>query len=459
MSFFLILKKCLDAFKVESELNLAYLYGEKSKVINKLQLKKKFSGPFFQFFIFLFYTIKKLSFLNSKKSNKFIYAYVESNNQYTSISGTIIKFIEKNYEIHLINESFVQIDEKLKKYSKPIQINFKLFCVILLLFVLKAPLLYINLKKLSNYKEISYFINQFYMSYFYLPYFLDQLCKYKPQFVLMSNDINVSCRSLKLAAEILNIKTVYLQHGSISTLFPPLGHNYVFLDGQASLDIYHKNEIDNSLNLKKNSERHIFLSGNKRKLIKLDLNKKDQIGIAINRLDDLEIFEKICFELINLGFKVRIRFHPGTSNSIKNKFINTFKNKPFFRCKDSNKESISDFFGNLCCLISGESGIHLEAAICGVVPIYYKTKADFYDMFGFIKYGIAYEANKAKEIVSIVNKIKLNKLKVNKSAVKYFSSTFLTEWQGREDELVANHILSISKNIDPKKLYGYYCLK
>ena len=73
---------------------------------------------------------KKLSFLNSKKSNKFIYAYVESNNQYTSISGTIIKFIEKNYEIHLINESFVQIDEKLKKYSKPIQINFKLFCVI-----------------------------------------------------------------------------------------------------------------------------------------------------------------------------------------------------------------------------------------------------------------------------------------------------------------------------------------
>jgi len=459
MSFFLILKKCLDAFKVESELNLAYLYGKKSKVINKLQLKKKFSGPFFQFLIFLFYTIKKLSFFSSKESKKFIYAYAESNNQYTSISRTILKFLEKKYEIHLVNENFVQIDEQLKKYTKPLQINLKLFCVILLLFALKAPLLHINLKRLSNSKEISYFINQFYMSYFYLPYFLDQLYKYKPKFVLMSNDTNVSCRSLKLAAEILNIKTVYLQHSSVSTLFPPLGHNYIFLDGQASLDIYHKNEIDNSLNLKKNSVRHIFLSGNKRKLIKLDLNKKDQIGIAINRLDDLEIFKKICFKLINLGFKVRIRFHPGTSNLIKNKFINIFKNNSLFQYKDTNKESVSDFFGNLCCLIGGESGIHLEAAICGVVPIYYKTQADFYDMSGFVKYGIAYEANKAKDIVSIINKIKLNKLKVNKSAVKYFSSTFLTEWQGREDELVVNHLLSIFKNIDPKELYGYNCLK
>jgi hypothetical protein len=456
MNLYLLLVKCLTALKEESELSLAYLFGGQPHDIDFLRLKKKFSGFFLQSLIFIFIILKKFNLRSNSQSQKSIYAYAESANQYNALSSTILKILENNDEIKLTTENSIKVDEQVKQYSQPLKASFKVIFTALVIFIIKAPSLYFSLKNASKHKKSRFYINQFYLSYFYLPYFLDELKKSKPMFVLMSNDINVACRSLKLAAKTLNIKSVYLQHGSVSKIYPPLEHNYIFLDGQASLEIYRACENDNYKNLNKYLDRKIFLSGNKKNLKKLELNK-NQIGIAVNRLDDLENIKILCSNLIKSGYNVRLRFHPGMINLIKKNFINIFKNNSSFECIDPEQESISEFCGNIFCLIAGNTSTHLEAAICGVIPIYFNSiNVDYqYDYYSFVKNGLSYEANSVQDILSIINKIQSNQLKLNNNAVNYFSSTFQTQWQGREGELVASHLLSISRNIDPKELFGY----
>jgi hypothetical protein len=259
-----------------------------------------------------------------------------------------------------------------------------------------------------------------------------------------------------LAAKRLNIKSIYLQHASVSKRFPPLEHDYIFLDGQASLETYRACQVNDSERPDKFNEKKIFLSGIKKNLKKLNLNK-NQIGIAVNRTDNLKASKMLCNNLIELGYNVRFRFHPGTRNSVKVNFLDIFQNQPRFECIDSKHESISEFCGNIFCLIAGNTSTHLEAAICGVVPIYFNNTGseDQDDFYGYVKKGLSYKANSLQDIILLIDKIKKNQLRINDRVVNYFSSTFKTQWQNKESKIVASHILNISKNVDPKELFGY----
>ena len=457
MNLYSLLVKCFCALKEESESRLAYIYGGQSTdIIDFLKLNKKFPGFFLQSLVFFFTILKKFNFKSNTGTSKFIYAYAESANQYEALSSVILEILKKDYEIKLTTENSIMVDEQIKQYRQPLKASLKVIFTALLLFIVKAPSLYFCLKKMPKYKNNKFFINQFYLSYFYLPYFLDELEKSKPMFVLMSNDINVSCRCLKLAAKKLNIKSIYLQHASVSKRFPPLEHDYIFLDGQASLETYRACQVNDSKNLNKYSERKIFLSGIKKNLKKLNLNK-DQIGIAINRTDNLKATEMLCSYLIELGYNVRFRFHPGTRNSVKINFLDIFKNNSNFECIDTKYESISEFCGNIFCLIAGNTSTHLEAAICGVVPIYFNNTGsdDQDDFYNYVKKGLSYKAKSFQDILSLIDKIQKNQLKINDKVINYFSSTFQTQWQNKESKIVASHILNISKNVDPKELFGY----
>ena len=69
----------------------------------------------------------------------------------------------------------------------------------------------------------------------------------------MSNDHSPANRALLLVAKSKGIKTVYMQHASVSNLFPVLDFDYSFLDGVNAYNIY--KEIEGT---KTENDTHVF---------------------------------------------------------------------------------------------------------------------------------------------------------------------------------------------------------
>jgi hypothetical protein len=70
----------------------------------------------------------------------------------------------------------------------------------------------------------------------------------RPRFLVVSNDHNPINRALTLLALKLGVKSIYMQHASVSERFPPLRFNYAFLDGEKALSrMTHFNALASTL--------------------------------------------------------------------------------------------------------------------------------------------------------------------------------------------------------------------
>ena len=100
--------------------------------------------------------------------------------------------------------------------------------------------------------------------------------------------------------------------------------------------------------------------------------------------------------------------------------------------------------GNIGWLIAGNSSIHLEAAIAGVMPIYYElSPPDHSDYYGYVKHGLTQKAASVPEVLKIIEETQDNHTP-NAGAVRYYSDTYLTEWDGKEGELVAECLKALA---------------
>jgi hypothetical protein len=71
------------------------------------------------------------------------------------------------------------------------------------------------------------------------------------------------------------------------------------------------------------------------------------------------------------------------------------------------------------------------------MPIYYElTPPDLPDYYGYVKNGLTRPADSVEDVLALVKSIRDNHVP-NAEAVRYYSATYLTEWDGREGELVA----------------------
>jgi len=64
------------------------------------------------------------------------------------------------------------------------------------------------------------------------------------------------------------------------------------------------------------------------------------------------------------------------------------------------------------------------------------TPADQPDYYGYVRHGLAECVRSVGELTDFLQKTRYN-LSPKQQAVRYYSSTYLTEWDGREGELVA----------------------
>ena len=168
------------------------------------------------------------------------------------------------------------------------------------------------------------------------------------------------------------------------------------------------------------------------------------IGIALNVLDDADAGIAFIKALQEEGLNVRLRWHPGQAISNINQFRAAFASRERVSLSDPKRESISDFMAEIGWLIAGNSSIHLEAAIAGVMPIYYElSPPNHSDYYGYVKHGLTQKAASVPEVLKIIEKTQDNHTP-NAGAVRYYSDTYLTEWDGKEGELVAECLKALA---------------
>ena len=282
----------------------------------------------------------------------------------------------------------------------------------------------------------------------------------------MSNDHSISNRCLRLVSEMYQIKTIYMQHASVSIDYPPLEFDYAFLDGVKACEIYAKCS-KNVKNLKKNTLKNIskckiFLTGVKKNIYlaaPLKNNIKQVIGIATTVADNLDHVQSLLNCIKEFNIKCIIRTHPNQSEVFAQKLKFFIQQNINFTHSNAKSETISAFFGKINIFIGSNTNMHLEAAMCNLPTFYYKfndLKGSSND-YGFVKSGLSKKLLKKFDHNYLKKKIKLINFSQRKKIIKDFSETYNTYWQNKEGELstiIIDRILNNSQFNDLFKTHN-----
>jgi len=210
--------------------------------------------------------------------------------------------------------------------------------------------------------------------------------KYRPEVIIISNDHLPWFRALTVAARELSIPTVYLQHACVADNFPPLRNALSLLEGQDALDKYQAHG--------KSITGHVALVGMPKYeeyRTKRNVSKKlRHLGIPYNLTDDLpritQTVTAIQARLPNI--EITLRKHPRDLRPFPDELA------PSVQWSDAQQESALEFLQYQDVIISGESSIHLEAALMNVSSIYYSFQPGRFpvtDHYGFIANGLIAE--------------------------------------------------------------------
>lgn len=220
---------------------------------------------------------------------------------------------------------------------------------------------------------------------------------YKPELIVLSNDLLPWFRALSVAARELSIPTVYIQHACVSDIFPPLCNDLNLLDGQDALDKY--------ATPGKTISGRVALIG----MAKYDQYQKlknmsstvKRISIAYNQIDSLSEIKDLI-NLITTTFpelELTLRKHPRDNRSL------THSHKKHIRWSDAREVSALEYLRSQDVIIAGESSIHLEAALMNVTSIQYDLSArpgGPVDYYGFIANGLIEHAHSKVELIRII---------------------------------------------------------
>lgn len=325
--------------------------------------------------------------------------------------------------------------------SVPFSFTMTDLCKILVLLVSNAAALRRQLKK-AHPLATSWYLDKFFGVYAYLVYFYRVLRCVQPELVIVSNDLNPANRALLAAAHYLGVKTVYLQHASISSLFPSLRVNYAFLDGQCAWDIYQKCEPNKPTTARRAPLPTIYLTGQQKRLRK-SVDKAGRVGIALNALDSVEAVARATRALVHARKLVIVRWHPESTSRQVDVLRSAFTGQDQLQWSNPKQQGVGDFLAGVSCLIAGNSSIHLEAILAGVASIYYEfSPAENPDYYGYVKNGLVKSATSMDEVLAFTSEAK-RKDHPDSETVRYYSATYDTEWEGREAELLGTQLLAL----------------
>lgn len=267
--------------------------------------------------------------------------------------------------------------------------------------------------------------------------------------IVMANDHMLINRILIELAEKHGIKSLYVQHASVTSAFPPLRFDYAFLDGKESYEKYKKVG---------NMRGHIFLTGSPRFDIFHNYQSSDKIydiGIALNELDAEDQALRLCLYLKkHYSNRIIVRPHPGML--IPNNML--FHEEKFtihgFDISDPRKDLSQVFISQIKIMVANESGIHLDAALMGVPSLLYNfSNNKVMDWYSYIKKGLIKKCDTFDDIARLLN----NDYHLPTDIVRYYAASFKTSHDGRVGAMIATFVNKFIFRTEKEALDYIYC--
>jgi len=433
-------KVAINILKVENEKELSYLIGQKKiKVKKKSSIKsiirEKLSLIDLRFGI---WDSKNYYGIDEKKSVEYL-IYAGTKNQLDSLSEFVYSLKRK--------KKFFRAFTPQKKVRTD-NASFEDFCLsigdaLCSLMVLSVRGISVYNTQSNNSCKIK-LVSDFY-TYMCLIVFIKMLSGLRPAFVVVSNDHNRDTRCLIAVAHYLGIKTVYMQHASVSYKFPALRFDYAFLDGKKSLNVYKKCEANSPSHIIEYPKPIIFLSGQKKKLFLCDkVRQNNMVGVAFNLNDSIDKVVDLVDDLLQAGINVSLRWHPRQDEKSVDEIKKKYEENSSVYLSDSLSEHVSGFLRNCDVLVCGNSSIHLEAALMGLYTVYYQLSGDgLFDYYGYVKEGVSVSVNSISELIDLIKHKSKREKNMRDKAIKFYSETYNTKWMGCEGDLVAETLSRI----------------
>ncbi len=250
--------------------------------------------------------------------------------------------------------------------------------------------------------------------------------------IVLASDQNIENRSLIELAEKYKIKTLYVQHASVTKDFPTLPITYSFLDGQESFDKYDHGEEMTGKFILSGGARFDFFYKYKNE------EKKYDVGIALNALDNMEKVSNLC-KYIKKHYSSRIIVRPHVSLLLNKRFKSDFFISQGIDISDSLKEPSCAFISKIKKMIAGESAIHLDAAIMDVPSIIYNMsdRDEILDIYSYVKNGLVKSYNSLEDLVFALT-FDINILTETK---KYYNASYDTPMEGKVGKMISSFII------------------
>lgn len=443
----------------EPEVWLAYIHGQQLKNITHLNQKSpRMRGAIPRILLFLYLAFREMGWRSSPVGSPGqvdVLVYAGSLNQMHSLNPTVDALRKRDMSVLAIaNPAIIKGGSSAGRYV-PCRLGVLAELKGILLLMVRGWSLYWKLKS-EHPAAIDAYFNSFCRVYGYLVYFHWLLARANPKFVVTANDHNASNRCMLAVAHYLGIKTVYMQHASVSKLFPALRVDYAFLDGEFALETYRACEPNQP-----NWPRHapvptVFLSGQKKTLLRKVVDHPSDVGIAINTLDKPGVAIALVDAIVERGFTVCLRWHPGQAIGATSRYIEAYSNSQSVRLSDPKVEDVVTFLSGLSCLVAGNSSIHLEASILGVRSIYFDAaEGDTPDYYGYVRNGLVAQANSQADLLDKITSNDAEPPNPEIDSIRYYSATVGTSWFSREGDLVAESLFRLSRGEPIKDIFGF----
>ena len=298
-----------------------------------------------------------------------------------------------------------------------------------LLYYWQFPMVFAGLLRSEGRRAWRFFDFIFYAIGYYEVY-RQALRHYRPRAVIFSNDHNDDARSLLLACQAEGVPTAYVQHASVSTIFPPLGFDLNLLEGQDALDKYRLcGPVRGRVELVGMPKADAFLGKkNTQPFIR-------RVGIACNVHDPVpaltEMLVHLTAELPNLVFTLRP--HPSDTRD----FEPLRQLLPHLQWSNSREENVFDFLMKQDALVAADTSTHLEATLLNVAGIYYRlgTNPLTDDYYGYATHGLVDRAENPIQLVNLLRQYAYNKPADLYRRATYYNASLGTPNEGKSQTL------------------------
>lgn len=263
------------------------------------------------------------------------------------------------------------------------------------------------------------------------------LVVWKPVSVTVVNDHNLFALAMAFSANQLGIKTIYIQHASVSGVFPKIVTDVALLEGQHSRDVY--DSIGNYAreNLLVGIPRLDGFIGYK---TPSSFPSQIKVGLCLKPFFPTQLISSLISALRSSAHvgSIVLRPHPGSSASYQDYLRKEF-GLPFSNARIENS---TQFLQSVDVIVSCESTIILESALMRIPAIYFDDGSFFYpfDLYGFVKNGVAAGVAKAPEdLPQIINQLSTDIIVNNFVNCKYYCSTVNSDDENKSSDLLLNY--------------------